>query len=106
MTAQHKQRTLGLMMRTFLISCLLLVLSSCASKPPVQAMAEARAAVQSVRVLYVDKEAQQQKAYKHYQSAEQSLLEATQALDEKRYKLAKRKARQAKRQARLAAKIK
>jgi hypothetical protein len=94
------------MIRGLMISCFLLVLASCASKPPVQAMAEARAAVQSVRVLYADKEAQQQKSYQHYQSAEQSLLEATQALDEKRYELAKRKARQAKRQARLAAKLK
>jgi len=88
-----------------MISCLL-VMASCASKPPVQAMAEARAAVQSVRVLYMDEEGQQQKSYQHYQSAEQALLEATQALDEKRYELAKRKAREAKRQARLAAKLK
>ncbi len=106
MTAQHKHRTLGLMIRGLMISCFLLVLASCASKPPVQAMAEARAAVQSVRVLYVDEKAQQHKSYQYYQSAEQSLLEATQALDEKRYDLAKRKAREAKRQARLAAKLK
>ncbi len=94
------------MIRSLMISCFLLVLASCASKPPVQAMAEARAAVQSVRALYVDEKAQQHKSYQHYQSAEQSLLEATKALDEKRYDLAKRKAREAKRQARLAAKLK
>jgi len=83
-----------------------LVLTACASKPPVQAMAEARAAVQSVRPLYQNRQAENTKTYKHFQSAERALLEASKALDEKKYALAKQKAKEAKRHARFAAKLK
>jgi hypothetical protein len=69
-------------------------------------MAEARAAVQSVRPLYEGDIAKKSNTYKYYQSAEQALLEASQALDEKKYGLAKKKAKQAKMKARMAAKLK
>jgi len=94
------------MLRAFFVLSLSLWLASCAAKPPVQAMAEARAAVQSVRPLYEGDAAKQSKTYKFYQSAEQALLEASQALDAKRYSVAKQKAKQAKMKARMAAKIK
>jgi len=83
-----------------------LVLAACASKPPFQAMAEARAAVQSVRPLYENEQTKNTKTYKHFQSAERALLEASKALDEKKYALAKQKAKAAKRHARFAAKLK
>jgi len=83
-----------------------MVLVSCATKPPVQAMAEARAAVQSLRLLYEDGKEKNTAAYRYYQSAEESLAEATKALDEKDYAQAKHEAYEAKRQARLAAKLK
>jgi len=82
------------------------LLASCATKPPVQAMAEARAAVQSVRVLYAQDDAKNNAAYRYYLSAEDSLTEATKALDDKDYAQAKHEALEAKRQARLAAKLK
>lgn len=94
------------MIRLCAIILLGITLSSCANKPPVQAMAEARAAVQSVRPLYSDDSGQNTVARHYYQSAEQSLQEAVKALDEKQYELATQKAREAKRQARLAAKLK
>ncbi|MDQ6988828.1 MAG: DUF4398 domain-containing protein [Mariprofundaceae bacterium] len=94
------------MRQILLILSFAVILASCASKPPVQTMAEARAAVQSVRPLFVDQAAQQHPSYRHFQSAEKSLIAATKALDEKKYALAKQKANLAKRQARLAAKIK
>ena len=94
------------MIRVLWMTCLLLGLASCASKPPVQAMAEARAAVQSVKPLYETDEAKQSKTYKHFQSAEAALMEATQALDAKQYGKAKQKAKQAKFKARMAAKVK
>ncbi|MDQ7004914.1 MAG: hypothetical protein Q9N67_08360 [Ghiorsea sp.] len=81
-------------------------LASCASKPPVQVMAEARAAVQSVRVLYASDEAKRSQTYQHYQSAERALKEASEALVAKKYAVAKQKAKQAKYQARMAAKLK
>ena len=91
------------------LSALLLssiILVSCATKPPVQAMAEARAAVQSLRILYQEGKETNSAAYHYYQSAEESLADATKALDEKNYAKAKHEAYEAKRQARLAAKLK
>jgi len=93
-------------MNHLVLLCLSLILISCATKPPVQAMAEARAAVQSVRTLYTIDASQKTVAYRFYQSAEESLKAATKALDNKKYNLAKQKAHQAKRQARMAAKLK
>ncbi|MDX8387056.1 MAG: DUF4398 domain-containing protein [Ghiorsea sp.] len=101
-----KRRNLGHMIRLCAVFLSLFVLSSCAAKPPVQAMAEARAAVQSVRALYGDESSKQSNAYRYYQSAEKSLMQATKALDAKDYVEAKHEAHEAKRQARLAAKFK
>lgn len=94
------------MIRALFIISLSMGLTSCAAKAPVQAMAEARAAVQSVRSLYVDEKSKQSLTYRYYQSAEQALIDASQALNEKKYDLAKQKALHAKRQARFAAKLK
>ncbi len=94
------------MIRVLWLFCLLLGLASCAIKPPVQAMAEARAAVQSVKPLYESDEAKKSKTYKHFQSAEKALMEATQALYANEYAKARQKAKQAKLQARMAAKVK
>jgi len=73
-------------------------------------MAEARAAVQSVRPFYVeprDKAVIESKiAHEYYLSAEKALSEASQALDSKKYTVAKEKALEAKRKAQLAAKLK
>ncbi len=101
-----KDRNLGHMIRIYALVFISLLLSSCATKPPVQAMAEARAAVQAVRPFYADQSAEDSAAKRYYQSAEQALLDATKALDEKRYIYATQKAHEAKRQARIAAKLK
>ncbi|HIP07895.1 MAG TPA: DUF4398 domain-containing protein [Mariprofundaceae bacterium] len=106
MTDFIKHRILGHMLRVAVLFSMSLWLVSCAAKPPVQAMAEARAAVQSVQPLYASEEAKQSKTYKHFQSAEQSLKEASEALAKKNYAQAKQKAKQAKYKARMAAKIK
>ncbi len=106
MTEVIKHRTLGRMIRVLSLVLISLWLGACATKPPVQAMAEARAAVQSVKPLYVTEESKKTKAYQYFQSAEQALLEASRALDEKQYVKAKQKAKQAKLKARMAAKIK
>ncbi len=94
------------MIRMWLLFLMALTLASCATQPPVQAMAEARAAVQSVRLFYADNNNQGKTANHLYKSAEKALLEATEALDKKHYELAAQKAHEAKRKARLAAKLK
>ena len=94
------------MIRFYVLVLSSVALMSCATKPPVQAMAEARAAVQSVRPLYEGVESKKSPAYEYFQSAEKALEEATKALDEKDYAKASRGANEAKRKARLAAKFK
>ncbi|MDX8381425.1 MAG: hypothetical protein R8M14_04870 [Ghiorsea sp.] len=103
LTDKFKHRTLGHMLRFLLFITLSLFLESCAAKPPVQAMAEARAAVQSVRPLYEGVDVKKGKSYEYYQSAESALLEASNALNAKQYGTAKLKAKQAKLKARMAA---
>ncbi len=94
------------MIRIVTMILVALTFASCATKPPVQAMAEARAALQSIRPFYQGQTENDSTAYFYYRSAEESLLEATRAVDEKQYQLATQKANEAKRQARLAAKLK
>jgi len=106
LTDAGKGRTVMPMIRLSFLLFLVASFASCASKPPVQLMAEAREAVQSVQAIYVDDEAKSKNSYKYYQSAEQALLAASQALDNKNYDLARQKAYEAKRQARMAAKLK
>ena len=106
MTDKPKHRTLGRMIRALLMLSFSLWLGSCAARPPVQAMAEARAAVQAVRPLYESEQAKHSATYSYYQSAEQALLEASQALDAKKYAEARKKAKKAKMKARMAAKLK
>ncbi|MDX8384630.1 MAG: hypothetical protein R8M45_11150 [Ghiorsea sp.] len=109
MTAKTKDRTLGQMMKSLLFVPFILLLTACAGKPPVQAMAEARAAVQSVRPYYTEPRdtavIESKIAHAYYLRAEAALLEAGKALDGKDYALAKQKAFEAKRKARLAAKL-
>jgi len=95
--------------RLLMLVLLWMTLAGCAEKPPVQAMAEARAAVQSVRPLYDESRDQavieSKIAQAYYLRAEEALLEAGKALDEKNYAVAKKRADEAKRKARLAAKL-
>ena len=79
-----------------------LVVASCATRPPVQEMSEARSAIESARQL----EQKSPKANLELKSAEQSLQEAADAIDKKYYDLARRKAVEAKRKAQRAARIK
>ncbi|MDX8403486.1 MAG: DUF4398 domain-containing protein [Mariprofundaceae bacterium] len=83
------------------IAVLTVLLCSCAVKPPVQEMSEARSAIEKAQQLNI----KSPKANKVLKSAEQSLKEAASAIDEKHYQVARRKAVEAKRKAQLAAKI-
>jgi len=94
------------MLRILLLVTLSLWLSSCAAKAPVQAMAEARAAVKSVGPLFDGKQERSEASRRYFQSAEQALDTAIQALNEQDYDLAQRKATEAKHKARFAAKFK
>ena len=78
------------------------LLVSCATKPPVQEMSEARSAIESAQQL----ENRSNRADQAIKSAEQSLQEAADAIDLKRYELARRKAIEAKRKAQRAARMK
>jgi len=96
------RQILGIMKKLLIITAFSLFLVSCATKPPVQEMAEARSAIERAQQL----ENGNDRAYSVLKSAEQSLKEAAEAMDSKNYETARRKAIDAKRQAQLAAKIK
>lgn len=89
-------------MRRVLPLMLAILLSACATKPPVQEMAEARSAVKAAREM----PGSQPRAGYYLKSAEQSLLEASEAIQQKRYEHARQKAIEAKRKAQWAAQIK
>ncbi len=89
------------MIRSLLLM-LALALSACAHKPPVQDMADARAAVETARQLAGDSEA----ARRHLGRAERALAAAARAMREERFEEARRKAAEARRQAQIAARIK
>ncbi|MDQ6991858.1 MAG: DUF4398 domain-containing protein [Mariprofundus sp.] len=85
------------------VFCLIiLLLSACATKPPVQAMSDARSAIKTAQQLPGD----MPKAAYYLKSAEQALSEAAQAVKAERYEQARVKAREARRNAQQAARIK
>jgi len=90
------------MKKQLVFAALSLLIVSCATKPPVQEMAEARSAIERAQQIG----SQSPRADSVLTSAEESLKEAAAAIDSKHYEQARRKAVEAKRQAQLAAKIK
>ncbi len=90
-----------------LLIFLLLILASCALKPPVQEMSDARSAIKMAQDLPDGKNAaQQSKADGYLKSAESALDEAAAAIGNEHYDRARTKALEAKRNAQEAARIK
>jgi len=86
---------------------LLLMLASCALKPPVQEMSDARSAIKMAQDLPAQQSsAQQSKAETYLKSAESALDEAAAAIGQEHYERARTKALEAKRNAQEAARIK
>jgi hypothetical protein len=85
--------------RGVLFLLLAAALAACATKPPVQEMAEARSAIEAAKQLHPD----QPDARKELQSAERSLQQAADALERDQYDYARHKAIEAKRKAQRAA---
>jgi PBP1b-binding outer membrane lipoprotein LpoB len=88
-------------MKYLTVAMFAVLLCSCAAKPPVQEMAEARSAIERAQQL----ENKGLRANRMLKSAEQSLEEAAAAIDARHYDMARHKAVEAKRKAQLAAKI-
>jgi len=86
---------------------LMLILASCALKPPVQEMSDARSAIKMAQEL-PDQHSpgQKSRADAYLKSAEAALDEAANALGDERYERARAKALEAKRNAQEAARIK
>ncbi len=90
-----------------LLLFLLLILASCALKPPVQEMSDARSAIKMAQALPGQQSpGQQSKADAYLKSAETALDEAAAAIDNEHYDRARTKALEAKRNAQQAARIK
>ncbi len=86
---------------------LMLILASCALKPPVQEMSDARSAIKMAQDLPAQQNAgQQSKANAYLKSAESALDEAANAIGDEHYDRARTKALEAKRNAQEAARIK
>jgi len=86
---------------------LMLILASCALKPPVQEMSDARSAIKMAQDLPEQKShGQQGRAAAYLKSAETALDEAAIAIGNERYERARTKALEAKRNAQEAARIK
>lgn len=88
------------MKRSLLI--LMLLLSACALKPPVQEMADARSAIKAAQQMPGDGS----RAEMYLEKAEKALEEAADAIKQERYERAHNKALEAKRNAQRAALIK
>lgn len=88
------------MKRSLLV--LLLLLSACAHKPPVQEMADARSAIKTAQGMPGDGTM----AETYLEKAEEALNEAADAIKQERYERAHNKALEAKRNAQRAALIK
>ncbi|MFQ5519554.1 MAG: DUF4398 domain-containing protein [Mariprofundus sp.] len=82
---------------------LLISLTSCALKPPVQEMSDARSAIKMAQELPGQPN---NRAQTYLKSAEQALDEAANAISAERYERARSKALEAKRNAQKAARIK
>jgi len=80
----------------------LMVLSACATKPPVQEMAEARAAISAAKSVETVGGQEPQILI----SAERTLEKASEAIEKKQFERALQLAREAKRKAQQAARIK
>ena len=89
-------------MKKFVLMLGLLLISACATQPPVQEMAEARSAIHMAAKLPGD----HPKAEAYLKSAEQALEEAAREIDAEHFEHARRKALEAKRHAQQAARIK
>ena len=87
-------------MGKWFIIVVLLVSVGCAKKPPLQEMAEARSAIETVRHMSVTESVSRQLG-----QAEDALKEASEAISQKRYGKARSKALEAKRDAQEAARI-
>jgi len=86
---------------------LLLILASCALKPPVQEMSDARSAIKMAQNLPAQQNSgQQRRAAAYLKSAESALEEAAAAIGNEHYDRARAKALEAKRNAQEAARIK
>ncbi|MFQ5344623.1 MAG: hypothetical protein ACE5DZ_01535 [Mariprofundus sp.] len=81
---------------------LLILLTSCALKPPVQEMSDARSAIKTAHEL----PGEQSRADRYLSTAEKALDEAAAAIRAERYDMALSKALEAKRNAQEAARIK
>lgn len=81
---------------------LIMLLSACAVKPPVQEMSNARSAIKAAQEL----PGSTQKSEALLKSAEQALEEAAEAIRQERYETARAKAVSARRDAQAAARIK
>ncbi len=81
---------------------LLIMLTSCALKPPVQEMSDARSAIKIAHELPGD----QSRADSYLNTAEKALDEAAEAIRAERYERARTKALEARRNAQEAARIK
>lgn len=82
-------------MKQFFLAVALIVLASCAVKPPVQEMAEARTAIAAARSIVSEADASNRELI----SAEQVLKEAADAIEKQRFERARRLALEAKRKA-------
>lgn len=89
-------------MKRALIMMLLLLLGSCAMKPPAQEMSDARSALKVAQEL----PGSSSRSDIFLKSAESSLQEAAEAIRQERYERARIKALEAKRNAQEAARIK
>ncbi|ATX79848.1 protein of unknown function (DUF4398) [Mariprofundus aestuarium] len=81
---------------------LIMLLSACAVKPPVQEMSNARSAIKAAQ----DLPGSTQQSENYLKSAETAMEEAAEAIRQERYEKARGKALEAKRDAQVAARIK
>jgi len=100
LTPDEKQKNMQFVKRTLFF--LLIMLTSCALKPPVQEMSDARSAIKIAHEL----PGHQSRADKYLNSAEKALDEAADAIRAERYERARTKALEARRNAQEAARIK
>jgi hypothetical protein len=105
LTSQMKDKKMPSVKRVLFF--LILILASCALKPPVQEMSDARSAIKMAQDLPVQQNSgQKSRADAYLKSAESALDEAAAAISQEHYERARTKALEAKRNAQEAARIK